>query len=635
MRFASSLAVLAALASQSAPAQPAPTVRSLLQAYWDGDVDVIRRHFARGRDLEPMLPVLRAWIEAEASESWPVATSILLLDLADAAAGQPEASPQAALQLIDWARGQITSRRAERDPLQAAEIERLVHQTAVALLQGLGAGQAQRRYLNAISHRYSGGLPPRLSIALGLATLPPPVRAPGRAAPSEDAADEAIRAYDRAARDPSARAEASARAAAVYLSLDRPRDALRRLDVAGEAAEVAVAAWIAHLRGRALGALGETAAAGFSVEVARGLGQAGEVWLVLDRGDHRFVAEWLSVLKASLGTAARSRARSSTAAGVLDRYAARQYEAVALDLVALESLEKFSKDFRESADRWIAEAGPARVDRRALVVVLVALEAARARGGVEWGEAQLLVEWACARLRAATAPTDVERDWMWAAAALMEGVTAGAALEVHVMHALKRFPDDPALTMARAVAAELRAGPDSRSAWGLRATGSLLEHEVAGYESALDRARRRFDELTAVPEYRAEASLRLGYTALRLGRHDDALRHLARAADLAGSDEYVAHLAHLFRGRALDWLERRDEAVAAYRAAASLEPGAQTAELALAAALARAGHRTEAAAVADRALASTDGGRDPWLSYGQGDLRKWPLLVARLRSAVE
>ena len=138
-----------------------------------------------------------------------------------------------------------------------------------------------------------------------------------------------------------------------------------------------------------------------------------------------------------------------------------------------------------------------------------------------------------------------------------------------------------------------------------------------------------------MPEYRAEASLRLGYTALRLGRHDDALEHLARAVDLSGSDEYIAHLAQLFRGRALDWLERREDAVAAYRAAVVLQPGAQTAELALAAALARAGDRTEAAAIADRALAAADAGSDPWLSYGQGDLRKWPMLVARLRSAVQ
>ena len=129
-----------------------------------------------------------------------------------------------------------------------------------------------------------------------------------------------------------------------------------------------------------------------------------------------------------------------------------------------------------------------------------------------------------------------------------------------------------------------------------------------------------------------EAHVRLGYTALRQRRHTDALELLEPAT--ATEDPFLRYLAHLFRGRALDAQKRFADAIAEYESALQAAPGAQTAEIALAAALARAGRRGEAAALAETSLSRTDTPFDPWLAYGQGDLRKWPEIIATVRETI-
>jgi len=307
---------------------------------------------------------------------------------------------------------------------------------------------------------------------------------------------------------------------------------------------------------------------------------------------------------------------------VLDRYEAGDYDFAVNSLVSSD-LATFVDTFRESADRWIGEGDPATADRRRFVAATVALEAGRARGFVEWPRAQLLIEWACERLRAQPVPTEAERLWLEGAAAVMEGAVAGTALEIHLTHALKRFPSDPPLLMARAVAAELRAGPDQRLPSGTRPPSG----------SALDTAVTRLQQALALPAYKDEVNLRLGYTALRRGKYADALAPLDLAA-ANRTDIFIGYLAQLFRGRAFERLLRWNDAVNAYRAAVAIQPRAQTAELALAAALARIGQPVEAAQMADTILGRTESVFDPWLAYGQGDFRHWPRIIDAIRGAI-
>lgn len=286
------------------------------------------------------------------------------------------------------------------------------------------------------------------------------------------------------------------------------------------------------------------------------------------------------------------------------------------------SLEALSLDLHSSADAWIAEGGEPAKPRREVVVATLALEAVQARGGAEWPRAQLILEWACDRLRRRLTPTEAERAWMWAAAALLEGVVQGAALEVHLTHALKRFPGDPSLTMARALAAEIRAGPDVRS-------GSDLVPPPA---DRLEVLIYRLKQAASLPGYRIEAHVRLGYTALRQRRHSAALDLLEPAT--ATDDPFLRYLAHLFRGRAFDAQKRFDEAIAEYESALQAAPGAQTAEIALGVAFARAGRRSDAAALAEASLTRTGTPVDPWLAYGQGDFRRWPEVIATVRRTI-
>jgi tetratricopeptide (TPR) repeat protein len=152
--------------------------------------------------------------------------------------------------------------------------------------------------------------------------------------------------------------------------------------------------------------------------------------------------------------------------------------------------------------------------------------------------------------------------------------------------------------------------------------------------SALDTAVTRLQQALALPAYKHEANLRLGYTALRRGKYADALAPLELAA-ANRSDIFIGYLAQLFRGRAFERLLRWNDAVTAYRAAVAIQPKAQTAELALASALARVGQPVEAAQLADTILARTESVFDPWLAYGQGDFRHWPRIIAALRSAIK
>ena len=628
------LAVIVAIGAPGATQDSPPALTDLLQGYWDGNSDLVGRRITGARDVDRLVPAIKNWIAAEASASWPMATSVLLLDLAAVALRPPEPSPATAMQLLEWGREQITSKEADRDPRANRGLEKLLHQAAIGLLQGIGAFKEQQQYLEEIRNRFAADFPPRLWLARGIALDQQAARSTGERTTA--ALEQATRFYDLAARDTETRAEASARAAFAFIRLGRHRDAIRRLDTAGETPDLAVAAWLRLLRSRALAALGEDADARLNAEIgakiSAGLGTS-DPWTLLERGDDRLVAGWLPRLRDSLSATAAAGSSASRPASfdVLDQYDRGEYETAVTTLIKLRSLEAFSKVYQDAADRWIRDLGPAHVERRRNIVAVVALEAAHARGGVEWPHAQVLVEWACARLRATLVPTELERRWMHAASALLEGAVQGAALELHVTHALKRFPDDPALILARAVAAELRAGPDQRTASGTQPP-EAGETSSAG----LTLVASRLQQAARLPEIQREAQLRLGYTALRQGKAQVALDHLAAAASAnAVADPYLDYLIFLFRGRALDRLKRWDDAAAAYRKAVELQPGVQSAELALATALFRAGHRAEASAAADRALSRREATPDPWLFYGQSDFRHWPALLDQLRRGVQ
>jgi tetratricopeptide (TPR) repeat protein len=306
----------------------------------------------------------------------------------------------------------------------------------------------------------------------------------------------------------------------------------------------------------------------------------------------------------------------SDAAALIDAYAAGGDARIAAALNrddALRSLrqalERIDFQHEDLAEQRFIAAG-------------LAVEAAQYRGFREATAALEIIEWACGMLRTHDPPDERERLWHRAAIAIQQGLAEGLALEAHVEHASGRFPDEPHFALARAVAAELRTFPDPRAS-------ERLSLRIA---TTFDLLVTRLHRAAAYEPVRAEARLRLGYVHLRNDDAERALRQLDVVPVLT-SEPFLVYLAHLFRGRALERTDRIDEAIAAYRDAVAVVPGAQSAVLALASALMRGQGRAEADELA-RAAVSSVPVADPWAGYGQGDLRLWPMIRRQMREAI-
>ena len=267
------------------------------------------------------------------------------------------------------------------------------------------------------------------------------------------------------------------------------------------------------------------------------------------------------------------------------------------------------------------------------------------------------IESYCTLLRASPAGP-FEHTWMLASTALLAGAhdtellldgntvekgNAGCANAKfgHVCHALSRFPADSAFALAAVISAPRIADgarqPDVPNAValaggsGVRIGMPIREIPVA---ELLEDAVRRLSGLVGNGEVGAEASLRRGVLAFRLGRHAASLADLD-VATRGASEPFVRYLAHLYSGVVLDAWNRPDSALVSYRRAVQTSPGALSGKTALASALFRLGYRDEASTVAADAFGSaTEGLTDPWRQFDSGHYRLWPQYQRALRELV-
>jgi predicted negative regulator of RcsB-dependent stress response len=250
-----------------------------------------------------------------------------------------------------------------------------------------------------------------------------------------------------------------------------------------------------------------------------------------------------------------------------------------------------------------------------------------------WKKPPLLLEWACALMRARPEPSTDERLWHMAAIATAQRAgdyefmlgspweergNPGDEFE-HLNHVIARFPDEPRSALAQAVAIEWRTWPTN--ARRSQTAARNLPRAVDGYRTVM-----RNDAIAA------EAMIRLGFVRLRGRQPDDALEWLERGEPLT-RDPYVVYLARYFRGQALERKRDVAGAEAAYRAALATVPRAQSATMALSAILARSGRPLEASALVEASLAEPIA-PDPWREYGAADDRFWPDLIGRLHAAI-
>jgi hypothetical protein len=210
---------------------------------------------------------------------------------------------------------------------------------------------------------------------------------------------------------------------------------------------------------------------------------------------------------------------------------------------------------------------------------------------------------------------------------------------------------DPRLLLAVAVAQEHRCwftrpglgladAPivEFTQAAGVRITDPLgpppeqKERMALEYRDCLRLAINRFTEAAEIPETRAEARLRAGWTLFLAGHFQEALDRLD-VGDV-GDDRALLYWSALFRGRTLTALDRHQDAVDAYRSALELFPGAQSATVALALGLFRLNQVAEADELGRTLRTRPAPAEDPWPMYVEGEARFVESLIQQLRGSI-
>jgi tetratricopeptide (TPR) repeat protein len=301
-------------------------------------------------------------------------------------------------------------------------------------------------------------------------------------------------------------------------------------------------------------------------------------------------------------------------------------------ITSAEAADTYYDDLRSHIDAWPRE--------RAAAFALESAQAAMFAEAARPGELERhshfreMVELACATLtRSAAAPFD--RQLYLAAIAVLTGPPSDmqgsstlaslhpaaprvAALEGLYVHLRERDPADPALALAWGASREAQI-----QAW-LYSWGTSIQLQpdrpiprqpkTEDAHRWLDDAAGSFEIARKDTTLRAEATLRLGLTTMYQGHVEEALGLWAGVPVLT-KDGSLQYLAHLFTGRTLAAMDRRAEAIAAYRQAAAVRPGAQSARIPLAALLFLGGDREEAAQLVSPMMTATTAAADPWWSY--------------------
>lgn len=369
----------------------------------------------------------------------------------------------------------------------------------------------------------------------------------------------------------------------------------------------------------------------------------------------------------------RVHAHFSAAGDALARYERGEYEKAVKPfadfivsgrlglLLGATPAEEFLADLETTAPKWIEAGGPAGVERRRMVAAAVALEAASYASHLQ----RPFIEWACELLRASV-PGPGEHEWWLASVALLEDshdwtflqgaplgpggsfvgtwvpLPTGSIQLGHLIHARERYPGDARFKLAGAVGLEFVTRNAIPQQSPPRAAADRLAVEMIDVSdlrtmarvAAVERAIGAFEALRTDAAVGAEASLRLGYCNLRLGRRAAAIAAFDRVAPNT-TDRYLMHLSQLLKGWALDQDGRHDEAAAAYRSALEAVPHARTASTLFTASLVLTGRGPEAESVSAGFLSARAWPEDPWPLYPQGDARFYEGLLKRLREAIK
>lgn len=141
------------------------------------------------------------------------------------------------------------------------------------------------------------------------------------------------------------------------------------------------------------------------------------------------------------------------------------------------------------------------------------------------------------------------------------------------------------------------------------------------------------EPLAAVPAVAADTWIRMGLIYVTVSDHAAALKAFERA-QAATAPPAVAYLSHFLAGRALEVLQRPDDAIAAYRRALAIVPNAESATVALASLLFLRNEREASVSLIDQAFAAAGAPTDPGRLTGYGFYLHWPTLKAAMRAEI-
>jgi tetratricopeptide (TPR) repeat protein len=134
-----------------------------------------------------------------------------------------------------------------------------------------------------------------------------------------------------------------------------------------------------------------------------------------------------------------------------------------------------------------------------------------------------------------------------------------------------------------------------------------------------------------MPAAAAEAWIRIGQIHVTVGNHAAALAAFERA-QAAAAVPSLNYLSHFLAGRALEALDRPDDAAAEYRKALAIVPQAESATIALASLLFQRNEREASVALIDQAFAAPGAPTDPGRLTGYGFYLQWPAIKAAMRA---
>jgi VWFA-related protein len=219
-------------------------------------------------------------------------------------------------------------------------------------------------------------------------------------------------------------------------------------------------------------------------------------------------------------------------------------------------------------------------------------------------------------------PDVFERYWYFAALTMLEGTLRPELTEAILTAALERFPDEPRFILSRAIMSEQK--------WMVRNRQQAPGSQARSIN--IDTIHKHYAAAIAHPGTAVEAHLRYGWFLHGTDRSKEALEHLQKVT-AAGSigETALRYLHQLFLGHVFLALDRRDEALVAYRAAAEVLPAAQSARVALMNALLLRGERERAEQLAEQIQTETRQDLDPWWWYVQGQYRMHGAAFARIR----